>query len=54
MRDALRTFRTQPAYAAAVAGVLAICSGATTALFTVVNARVPRPLPFHSRYWLEK
>ena len=46
MREGLRVFQTQPGFAAAVVLVLALCIGANSALFTVVNALMLRPLPF--------
>ncbi len=46
MRESLRVFQTQPGFAAAVVLVLALCIGANSALFTVVNALLLRPLPF--------
>jgi len=46
MRDSLRIFRTQPAFAASVIAVLALCVGANCALFSVVNGLMLRPLPF--------
>ncbi len=45
----LRVFQTQPAFAAAVILVLSLCIGANSALFTVVNALMLRPLPFPHR-----
>jgi putative ABC transport system permease protein len=54
MRESLRVFRTQPGFAAAVILVLALCTGANSALFTVVNALLLRPLPFpHSDQLVE-
>src|SRR5215467_15609070 len=46
MPEFVRTFRTQPGFAAAVVLVLALCTGANCAFFTVVNALMLRPLPF--------
>ena len=46
MRESLRIFRTQPGFAVAVVLVLSLCAAANSALFTVVNALVLRPLPF--------
>src|SRR5262245_6369326 len=46
MRETLRLFRNQPGFAVPVMLVLALCTGANTALFTVVNALMLRPLPF--------
>jgi putative ABC transport system permease protein len=45
-RHALRVFVHTPSYAVAVAGVLALGIGATTAIFSIVNAVLLRPLPF--------
>ena len=45
-RHALRVFVRNPAYAVAVAGVLALGIGANTAIFSIVNAVLLRPLPF--------
>ena len=54
MRESLRVFRTQPAFAAAVVLVLALCTAANSALFTVVNALMLRPRPFpHSEQLVE-
>ena len=54
MRESLRVFQKQPGFAAAVVLVLALCTGANSALFTVVNALLLRPLPFtHSEQLVE-
>ena len=54
MRESLRVFRTQPGFATVVVLVLALCTGANSALFTVVNALLLRPLPFpHSEQLVE-
>jgi predicted permease len=45
LRQAVRTWRRQPAFAAAVAGVLALAVGANAAMYTVVQTIVLRPLP---------
>ena len=45
-RHALRVFVRTPSYALAVAGVLALGIGANTAIFSIVNAVLLRPLPF--------
>src|SRR5437899_9957845 len=54
MRGSLRVFRTDPGFATAAVLVLALCTGANSALFTVVNALLLRPLPFpHSEQLVE-
>jgi hypothetical protein len=54
MRESLRVFRTQPGFATVVVLVLALCTGANSALFTVVNGLLLRPLPFpHSEQLVE-
>ena len=54
MRDSLRVFQSQPCFAAAVVSALALCMGVNSALFTVVNALMFRPLPFpHSEQLVE-
>jgi len=45
-RQALRLFADQPLFSAVAVGILALGMGATTAIFSVVNAVVLRPLPF--------
>jgi putative ABC transport system permease protein len=46
VRETLKIFRTQPAYALAVILVLSLCMAANGGLFTVVNGLILRPLPF--------
>lgn len=43
---ALRTMRRTPAFAGTVIAVLALCIGANTAIFSVVDTVLFRPLPF--------
>lgn len=45
VREAARTFMRRPLFTAAVVGSLAFGIGATTAIFSVFNALVLRPLP---------
>jgi predicted permease len=53
-RFALRQFRRAPGFAAVAAMTLALGTGATTAIFSVVNGVVLRPLPFdHSDQLVE-
>src|SRR3954454_21348551 len=46
LRQALRIFRREPAFAAAAVLTLTLGIGATTALFVIVDAALLRPLPF--------
>ncbi len=46
LRIALRVLRTNPSYAAVAILTLAIGAGAATAIFSVLNAVVLRPLPY--------
>ena len=45
LRQAVRPWRRQPAFAACVIGVLALAVGANTAMYTLVQTIVLRPLP---------
>src|ERR1043165_3432064 len=46
VRFALRTLRKQPAFTATVIATLALAIGASTAIFSVVESTLLRPLPF--------
>lgn len=46
LRDAIRLLRLRPGFAAAAILMLALGIGATTAIFTVVNAVLIKPLPY--------
>src|SRR5260370_17661349 len=54
MRQSLRAFKRQPGFSATVVLVLGLSIGLNSALFTVVNALLLRPLPFpHSEQLVE-
>ena len=46
VRSSLRTFKRSPAFTSAAVATLAIGIGTTTAIFSVVNATLLRPLPY--------
>ena len=63
VRFGVRTLRRNPGFAGTVVLTLALATGATTAIFSVVNSVLLRPLPFadpdrlvqvYGRNWRER
>src|ERR1700680_3982818 len=59
VRSAVRSFRLSPTFAATALAILALGIGAATAIFSIVDAVILRPLPFRTperlvRVWESK
>jgi predicted permease len=48
LRHAVRALRAHPGFTLAVAGMLGLAVGITTAMFTIVDALILRPVPFRA------
>ncbi len=46
LRYAIRSLRRSPTFAATAIATLALAIGATSAIFTIVNAALFKPLPY--------